>query len=104
MAKGPADVEPAGAVCMIEIIAIGIDLTEADDGAGELRKQRDVTGKFPEIARGSDDAAVGANHITGSKITTPVLGWVEDSVVRSDSPDFGVAESFSTCACTWIVG
>ena len=38
-----------------------------------------------------------------SKITTPVLGWLEDSVVRSDSPDFGVAESFSTCADTWIV-
>ena len=36
-------------------------------------------------------------------VTTPVLGWLEDSVVRSDSPDFGVAEPFSTCADTWIV-
>ena len=35
--------------------------------------------------------------------TTPVLGWLEDSVIRSDSPDFGVAESFSTCADIWIV-
>jgi len=33
-----------------------------------------------------------------SLVTTPVLGWLEDSVVRSDSPDFGVAESFSTRA------
>src|ERR1700726_3681131 len=40
---------------------------------------------------------------TGSKITTPVLGWVGDSVIRSDSPAVGVAESFSTCACTWTV-
>jgi hypothetical protein len=33
--------------------------------------------------------------VTGSKITAPVLGWVEDSVIRSDSPAVGVAESFS---------
>src|SRR5438552_15454712 len=38
-----------------------------------------------------------------SKITTPVLGWLEDSVIRSDSPAVGVAESFSTCADIWIV-
>src|SRR6266480_7424866 len=38
-----------------------------------------------------------AYSFTESKITTPVLGWLEDSVVRSDSPDFGVAEPFSTC-------
>lgn len=31
------------------------------------------------------------------------LGWLQDSVIRSDSPDFGVAESFSTCADIWIV-
>ena len=36
---------------------------------------------------------------SGSKI----LSWVEDSVIRSDNPDVGVAESFSTCADTWIV-
>ena len=29
----------------------------------------------------------------GSKITALVLGWVEDSVDRSDSRDFGVAGS-----------
>jgi hypothetical protein len=39
----------------------------------------------------------------GSKITPGVLGWVEDSVVRSDSRDFGVAESFLQCAFVWIV-
>ena len=38
-----------------------------------------------------------------SKITTPVLGWRQDSVIRSDNRDFGVAESFSTCADIWIV-
>jgi len=38
-----------------------------------------------------------------SKITTLVLGWLEDSVIRSDSPAVGVAESFSTCADIWIV-
>ena len=43
-------------------------------------------------------------HFTGSKITAPVLGWVEVSVIRSDIPAVVVAESFSTCACTWIVG
>src|ERR1700731_2483058 len=32
------------------------------------------------------------------KITVLVLGWVEDSVVRSDSQGFGVAGSFSQCA------
>jgi hypothetical protein len=51
-----------------------------------LRQMHDVTLRYSE-----------------SKITTPVLGWLEDSVVRSDSLDFGVAESFSTCADTWIV-
>ena len=62
--EGPADVEPAGAVVVVEIIEIGFHLAKADDGAGyELRKERDVTGEFPEIARGSDDAAVGVNHI-----------------------------------------
>jgi hypothetical protein len=62
--EGPADVEPAGAIGVIEIIEIGFDLTEANDGSGnELRKERDVAGKFPEIARGSDDATVGVNHI-----------------------------------------
>ena len=38
-----------------------------------------------------------------SKITAPVLGWLEDWVIRSDNRDFGVAESFSTCADIWIV-
>jgi hypothetical protein len=40
------------------------------------------------------------NHAggTGSKITALVLGLVEDSVVRSDSRGFGVAESSSKCA------
>src|SRR5882762_650976 len=33
--------------------------------------------------------------LSGSKITTPVLGWLEDSVVRSGSPDFGVAAKHS---------
>ena len=37
-------------------------------------------------------------HFTGSKITALVLGWVEDSVDRSDSRGFGVAGSFSPCA------
>ena len=35
---------------------------------------------------------------TGSKITALVLGWVEDSVLRSDSQGFGVAGSFLSCA------
>jgi len=38
-----------------------------------------------------------------SKITTLVLGWVEDSMVRSDNPDFGVAGSFWPCAFVSIV-
>jgi hypothetical protein len=42
-------------------------------------------------------------RFTGSKITAAVLGWVEDSVIRSDNPDVGVAESFSRCVDTWIV-
>jgi len=44
--------------------------------------------------------------IAGSKstrLTAPVLGWVEDSVIRSDNPDVGVAEPFSRCADIWIV-
>jgi hypothetical protein len=41
--------------------------------------------------------------IPESKITALVLGWVEDSVIRSDIPAVVVAESFSTCAYTWIV-
>jgi hypothetical protein len=32
-------------------------------------------------------------HLSGSKIITPVLGWVEDSVIRSDIPAVVVAES-----------
>jgi hypothetical protein len=43
------------------------------------------------------------SSIAESKITVPVLGWLEDSVIRSDSRDFEVAESFSTCADIWIV-
>lgn len=42
-------------------------------------------------------------RLSESKITTPVLGWLEDSVIRSDSPAVGVAESFSTCVDIWIV-
>jgi hypothetical protein len=37
------------------------------------------------------------------KITALVLGWVEDSALRSDSRGFGVAGSFSRCAFVWIV-
>ena len=44
-----------------------------------------------------------APRLSGSKITAPVLGWVEDSVIRSDIPAVGVAESFSTCAYTRTV-
>ena len=40
---------------------------------------------------------------SGSKITALVLGSVEDSVVRSDSRGFGVAESSSKCAVASIV-
>src|SRR6516164_356872 len=28
------------------------------------------------------------------EITAPVLGWVEDRVIRSDNPDVGVGEPF----------
>ena len=52
------------------------------------------------------DSALNQRVKPGSKstrLTAPVLGWVEDSVIRSDSPDVGVAESFSRCADTWIV-
>ena len=38
-----------------------------------------------------------------SKITALVLGWAEDSVVRSDSRGCGVAGSFSKCAFASIV-
>src|SRR2546425_2046795 len=37
------------------------------------------------------------------KITALGLGWVEDSVVRSDSRGFGVAGSFAKCAFASIV-
>jgi len=36
-------------------------------------------------------------------MTALVLGWVEDSVFRSDSRVLGVAGSFSPCAFAWIV-
>jgi hypothetical protein len=49
------------------------------------------------------DAQFPQADLSESKITTPGLGWRQDSVIRSDSPDFGVAESFSTCADIWIV-
>src|SRR6266404_3646701 len=39
----------------------------------------------------------------GRKITALVLGWVEDSVVRSDSRGFGVAEASSKCGVASIV-
>src|SRR6266851_5624000 len=39
----------------------------------------------------------------GRKITALVLGWVEDSVVRSDSRVFGVAEASSKCGVASIV-
>jgi hypothetical protein len=42
-------------------------------------------------------------NLPESKITTPALGWLEDSVIRSDTPAVGVAESFSTCPDIWIV-
>jgi len=38
-----------------------------------------------------------------SKITALVLGWFENSVVRSDSRGFGVAGSFLPCAFVSIV-
>jgi len=47
--------------------------------------------------------SLGEHLLIGSKITALVLGWVEDSVVRSDSPDSGVAGSFSSCAFVSIV-
>jgi hypothetical protein len=37
-------------------------------------------------------------RLSGSKITALMLGWVEDSVVRSDSRGSGVGGSFSSCA------
>ncbi len=39
-----------------------------------------------------------------SKITALVLGWVEDSVLRSDSRGFGVAESSSKWGVASIAG
>jgi hypothetical protein len=42
-------------------------------------------------------------HHPGSKITALVLGWVEDSVVRSDSRAFGVAEASSKYVLASIV-
>jgi hypothetical protein len=39
-----------------------------------------------------------ARFDAGSKITALVLGWVEDSVFRSDSRVLGVAGSFVQCA------
>src|SRR6266403_2062931 len=39
----------------------------------------------------------------GRKITALVLGWVEDSVVRSNSRGFGVAEASSKCGVASIV-
>src|SRR4029077_12559055 len=34
---------------------------------------------------------------TGSKITALAVGWIESWVIRCDSRDSGVAESFSQC-------
>jgi hypothetical protein len=44
-----------------------------------------------------------AERTPGSKITALVLGLVEDSVDRSDSRGFGVAQSSSKCAVASIV-
>ncbi len=41
--------------------------------------------------------------IQARKITALVLGWVEDSVLRSDSRGFGVAEASSKCGVASIV-
>jgi hypothetical protein len=41
--------------------------------------------------------------LSASKITALVLGWFENSVVRSDSRGFGVAGSFLPCAFVSIV-
>ena len=43
------------------------------------------------------DREHGAPICPGSKITALVLGWVENSVVRSDSQGSGVAGSFLSC-------
>src|SRR5580704_16089047 len=62
--EGPADIEPAGAAGEIKVLEIGLDLAEAHDGPGdELRKEGDVAGELPEVARGSDYAAVGIDHV-----------------------------------------
>ena len=41
-------------------------------------------------------------ELQARKITALVLGWVEDSVVRSDSRGFGVVGSFSQYAFALI--
>jgi hypothetical protein len=43
------------------------------------------------------------NGLTRVENSAPVASWVEDWVIRPGSPDFVAAESFSTCADTWIV-
>jgi len=57
-------------------------------------------GKHFELALRSKPRCL---RLPGSKITTPVPGWVEDWIIRPDSPEFGVAESFSTYSDSWIV-
>jgi hypothetical protein len=62
--EGPADVEPTGAIGVIDIFEVRFYLPETHDGTGdELRKKADITGKLPEVACGGNDAAVGINHV-----------------------------------------
>ena len=78
------------------------DLNPADVRAVDARVRRRTRACRP-AQKGGVGAGSAAGHFSGSKITAPVLGWVEDSVIRSDSPDVGAGESFSTCVDRLIV-
>jgi len=113
-ATGAKAQEPP-APALAKVVVYRTNLAGARDGVNVLHSEPKVfiddvqVGKMPRasVKRGSVlefSVAPGTHRIySESKITAPVLGWLEDSVVRSDNRDFGVAESFSTCADIWIV-
>ncbi len=78
-------------------------LKAVDNLGGELEQMRRRREELErEIVNLTNFVAEGECS-PASKITALVLGWFENSVVRSDSRGFGVAGSFLPCACVSIV-
>ena len=84
-----------GLLCHAKVTTT-LDLYSQSIDASKLIAQKDIA-----LASTSNGAHPG--QFTGSKITALVLGWVEDSVLRSDSRGFGVAGSSSRYGVASIV-